>query len=384
MAWLCCFLLVWQADNGFFVPVEPAVRPLLLADDPAALPSWEVGLEFLYWYPRRGYLPPVVTTGPADSAGVPGAPGVATLYGGERIDLRHDRLIGVRGLVGTRLDAAGLWHAELRFFILERDSSNFTLKPQSDVLLARPYVHAATGTPAAEVFAGSTPDGRRLEGSLNAYTRIEVFGQEVNLRRELAAREWLSLEGLVGARFLQMRDRFDVTATSRELPERSTLYGVSDHFQTFNKFYGGQVGLRSTLYWQPWTLQLDGALALGATDENIRAKATRLTQTPNLRDERPLGLFVLPSNAGSFRRTVFDLVAEFNLSLSYQLTDHLRLFVGYTFLGWANPVRSGNQTDALNTDEILGVTSAPARPAITFRDELFWLQGASVGGELRW
>jgi len=384
MAWLCCILLAWQADTGFFVPVAPAVRPLLLADDPETLPSWQMGLEFLYWYPRRGYLPPVATTGPVASGGIPGAPGVVTLYGGERIELRHDRLIGVRGLLGARLDQAGLWHGELRFFILERDSSNFTLKPQSDVLLARPYLQAATGMPAAEIFAGPTPDGRHLEGSLNAYTRIEIFGQEAHLRRELAAWEWFSLEGLAGVRFLQMRDRFDVTATSRELPDRTPLYGVSDHFQTFNKFYGGQVGLRSTLYWQPWTLHMDGALAVGATDENIRTKATRLTQTPHLREERPLGLLVLPSNAGSFRRTVFDLVAELNLSLSYQLTDHLRLFVGYTFLGWANPVRSGQQTDALNTDQILGITSTPARPAITFRDELFWLQGASVGGELRW
>ena len=366
------------------VPARPPVRPPLLADDPCAPPRWELGLDFLSWYPRRGWLPPVVTTSPPTSLGLIGAPGTMILYGNERIDLRHDRLIGTQATLAWHFDSEGFWAAELRAFFLERDSSNYTIKPQSDLLLARPYVNAVDGSPGAEIFAGPTPTGELLEGSINAYTRIEVFGQELNLRYEAWSDETLTLEAIVGSRFLQMRDRFDVTTSSRTMPDRATLYGVSDHFQTFNKFYGGQVGLRSTWHWHSWLVQMGGAMALGATDQSIRTKGQRLTQTPDLRDDRPLGLLVLPSNSGAARRTIFDLIAELNLKLGYQATDHLRFFVGYSVLAWSRPVRSGNQIDSLNTDQITNPLSPPMRPRLTFRDELFWLQGISAGGELRW
>jgi hypothetical protein len=385
MHWLCLYALwAWQAEPGWWVSVEPPVPPLLLRFASDERPRWEAAAEFIYWYPRRGYIPPIVTTGPAESGGRRDAAGVVTLYGDERIDLRHDRLIGIRGQVGVYFDPAGEWLAEVRCFFLERDSSHYAIKPRDDLLLARPYVSAVDGTYQAEIFAGPTPDGMVLEGSLNAYTRLEVFGQEVNLRRELWAGEHVCLTGIIGARFLQLRDRFDVTTSSRELPGRAALRSVSDHFQTFNKFYGGQAGLQSAWQWQPWSLQVRSTLAVGATEEIIRTKAFRLTQTPTFRDLRPLGLWVLPSNSGSFRRLLFDLAGEIDLNLGYQVTSQLRLFVGYTFLGWAKPVRSGQQVDAVNTDQLLVPAAFPARPKITFRDELFWLQGISLGGEVRW
>lgn len=385
MLWLCLFTIwAWQAEPSWWVPVEQPVPPLLLRLASDEQLRWEAAAEFVYWYPRRGYIPAIVTTGPLESGGRREAPGAVTLYGDDRIDLRHDRLIGIRGQIGAYLDPARAWLAEVRCFFLERDSSHYAIKPRSDLLLARPYIDAEDGSHQAEIFAGPSPDGRILEGSLNAYTRLEVFGQEVNLQHDLWTGEQFWLTGIFGARFLQLRDRFDVTTSSRELPERAVLRSVRDHFQTFNKFFGGQAGLQSVWQWQPWSLQVRGTLAVGATEEVIRAKAFRLTQTPTMRDLRPLGLWVLPTNSGSFRRLLFDLAGEIDLNIGYQLTSQLRLFLGYTFLGWANPVRSGQQVDAVNMDQLLVPAAVPARPRMPFRNELFWLQGISLGGELRW
>ena len=59
----------------------------------------------------------------------------------------------------------------------------------------------------------------------------------------LSRNRGLELLALLGGRFLQMRERLDLTGTSKVLPVESTLYGVTDQFNTFDKFYGAQVGL---------------------------------------------------------------------------------------------------------------------------------------------
>ena len=350
---------------------------------------WSSSLEYVYWYPRRQSLPPVLTTSSVASQGILGQPDTHVLYGDGPIELRHDRLIGLRGTFGYRLASDPCYQWEGRAFFLERDSSNYTIKPQSRLLLARPYVRSTDGSPGAEVIAGPLPDGRVLEGGFNAYTRIEVFGQEANLLKELHASEQWQWQGLLGLRFMQMRDRMDLTGTGWLLPLRDTLYSSADHFQTFNKFYGGQIGLRAQ--WQLGQLDVRGALsaALGGTDQEIRTKGTRISQTPTIKDERPFGLYVLPSNSGQFDRWVLDMVTECNLEVGYQFGSHLRLSMGYTFLHWLNPVRSYRQVDAINTNQIL--TGQPGNnapganhPRIPFRDDFVWLQGFNAGVSLTW
>jgi hypothetical protein len=348
-------------------------------------PRIYVGAEYLYWYPRLERVPPLLTTGPVASGGVIGRAGTVILYGDRKIETRHDRLIGVRVSAGWWVDDTHTWAVEGRAFFLERDSSNFTVKPQSALLLARPYINAETGEAAAEIVAGPFPDGSVREGGFNAYSRIEAFGQEANVVRSLWEGVSGRVEGLAGLRFLQMRDRLDLTATAYDLPDRTVLRGVSEHFQTFNKFAGGQAGLRGTLERGRWSLLLNGSVALGGTYENIRTKAVRLTQTPTLYDYRPLGLFVQPSNTGSFTRVTFDAVSEVGVTLGCDVTNWCRLTLGYNVLYWLNPVRSGNQLDVVNTNQILGVPFAgPARPVISFQDDFLWFHGGTAGLEVRW
>lgn len=363
-----------------------AQEPLSLLDTSVqSNDRWYLDGEFLWWYLRKERVPPLLTTGPATSQGVLGQPGTVILYGDEKIQSRHDRFIGLRAALGWWLDEEKTWAFELRAFFLERDSTNFTIKPSTQ-FLARPYIDASTGQQASEIISGPLPGGGALLGSFNAYSRIELFGQEANTVARLWEMENVRVEGVFGGRFMQLRHRLDITSSGQLQPDLAVQYGVRDHIQTFNKFFGGQTGLRSEMTWGAFFIRLGGYVALGGTAEEIRTKATRLTHTPTFREEQPLGLYVLKTNSGRYNRVVFDAVSEAQLTLGCQVTDHVRLTAGYTFLHWLNPVRSGgDQIDAINPRQIMGgPQTGPARPVMPFKDDFFWAQGASIGVEVTW
>ena len=69
-------------------------------------------------------------------------------------------------------------------------------------------------------------------------------------------------------------------------------------------------------------------------------------------------------------------VANAGLNVGCRLTDHVRLYAGYTFLLWDSPMRSGDQIDL--------VINGSSRPAIPFKEDLFWAQGLNAGFEVTW
>ena len=143
--------------------------------------------------------------------------------------------------------------------------------------------------------------------------------------------------------------------------------------------------MRAEADWGRWSVRLRSEAALGGDDQQIRAFGERIYQTPLVRLTRPFGLAVLPSNTGVFHRIVLDAIYETDLNVGYQLTEHWQIFVGYTFFGWQNPIRAGDQIDGVvNPTQINGPLVGPARPAIPFKEEFFWAQGVNFGLELRY
>jgi hypothetical protein len=86
-------------------------------------------------------------------------------------------------------------------------------------------------------------------------------------------------------------------------------------------------------------------------------------------------------------RDTFTVVPELGLNIGYQLTNHIRAFVGYNFLYWSSVVRPGDQIDPrVNTNLIPPPisTAGPAVPAFAFHGSDFWAQGITLGVEFRW
>jgi hypothetical protein len=359
-------------------PDEPLPTPADGAACPPGPACWSVSAEYLLWFLREGHMPPLLTTGPVFSGGRLGERGTQVLYGDERLKTRHDdRFFGTRVALDW-LNASGTLGVEGRAFFLERDSTYFKAVSDGSTLLARPYTDAATGLPASQIIAGPTPLGWR-DGAFVGYSRIELFGEEANAVIPLGQGGMLSCDLLAGSRFLQMRDRLDLTATSHLLPARTTLFGLYDYLDAHNAFYGAQVGLRGCASWGNWFLQLRGTVALGGDDQEVKADGNRTFQTPLVRVVTPDGLSVQPSNAGDHHRGAVDMVSEVGVNLGYRLGRHVTLFGGYTFLYWNNPLRAGDQVDPLVSRNQDG-----AHPEIPFKSDPFWAQGANVGLQFCW
>lgn len=358
---------------------SPEDGPLLVGGEgvaaDAAGPRCLVSVDYVLWWLREGRLPATLTTSSPASRGLLDKSDTQVLYGDDRLETRHgDRFNGLRVALGYWFDDARTVGVEGNAFFLERDSTYFKATSDGNYLLARVYENA-DGSPASSIIAGQAPTGLR-NGGFVGYSRIELFGEEANLVAPLLAGDTFRLEGLVGARFLQMRDRTDLTASGRSLPQTTTLFGLEDHYRVENAYYGGQVGLRGELTRGRWFVNLRGEVGLGANVAQVRAFGLSLYQTPQERLVTPTGLTVQASNTGTFDRTPVNMVSEVGLNVGYRVTDGIRLYCGYTFLLWDSPMRSGDQVDL--------VVNGSSRPTIPFKEDLFWAQGLNGGVEFTW
>jgi hypothetical protein len=167
-----------------------------------------------------------------------------------------------------------------------------------------------------------------------------------------------------------------------------TRHTLTDSFRTNNQFYGGQLG--TVIEWRMgrWSVDLRGKVALGATRESARISGSEVDTNLGTGQQVQFasGLLALPTNSGHFSRDAFTVVPEAGLNVGYQVTDHMRLFVGYTLLYWSRVARPGQQIDTtLNTTQLSGgQLVGPARPAFAFHGTDFWAQGVNFGLELRY
>jgi hypothetical protein len=336
-----------------------------------------LSVDYLNWWLREGRLPVALTTSSQASQGLLGKPDTQVLYGNQRLPTRHgDQFGGPRATLTGWFDSEHSFGFEMSAFFLERDSTHYRIDSDGSLLLARPYFNP-DGSSASSVVAGQAPTGLR-NGSFVGYSRIELFGEEANLTTELWSTEGFRLDLLGGARFLQMRDRSDFTATGHSLPDQATLFGSEDHYRIANAYYGGQLGLRGEFSCGRWSLTTQGEIGIGGNVEKIREYGFSVFHTPNARAVTPVGLTVQANNTGAFERTALNMVASANLNLRYRVSDHVSIFGGYTFLLWNGVLRSGDQVNTV-------VNPNPTAPSsVPFRTDLFWAQGINAGLTLSW
>ncbi len=355
------------------------------ADEPVTVDRLHLRADYLYWYLRRLRVPPLLTAGPVGSSGILGEQGVTDLRGGDRLESRHDRYVGLRTSADWWFDDERTFAVQTDVFFLERDSTHFTVHPGDVSTLAIPFFGVRAQQNLSYVVSGFNPQFGDLTGGTTIYSRMELFGQEANVLWNLARAPNFEWNVLAGGRFLQLRERLDLTSSSRVLPEQSTLIGLEDHFQTFDKFYGAQLGTVGTWKRGRWSVEGKAAVALGADEQTIRNKGTRIFQTPQQRQVQDFGLFVQPSNSGEFDRTSFDVVTELRLNVGFDVTRHIRLQGGYTLLTWDGPVRAGDQVVGINQSQTRPQgLQGPLAPLPQFREDFFWAHGTNVGLELRW
>jgi hypothetical protein len=356
-----------------------------------------VSAEYLLWWLKNGPVPPLVTASPPSSAGILGQPGTVTLFG-PGSDLTGSPLSGGRFTAGAWLDDCQTVGVEGSYFFLGTGTRNFTAAgtgaPGSPVL-ARPFFNALTGREDSELVAAPGV----LAGSVGVASSSRLQGAEANALCNLCCGCdcgcGYRVDALAGFRYLDLKESISISENLTVLPTVPLLGGtnflVSDRFDTRNQFYGGQVGVQGQV-WSGWLFATAAAkVALGDTHQSVDVSGfTRIAPPGAAATTLPGGLLALSSNSGHFTRDRFSVVPEGRLGFGVQVTDYLRVSIGYTFLYWSNVARPGDQIDRVVNPAalpILGGTApavGPARPAFTFKDTDFWAQGLSVGLEFRY
>jgi hypothetical protein len=378
----------------------PSACPASFCDASCGGPSDRVwaDAEYLLWWVRGSALPPLVSTSPAgtpiDQAGVLGTPVAAVLFGDSHVN--NDARSGARFAVGGWFDDCHTCGAEAYFFVLEGKAARFAAASNGSPILARPFIDATTGQPAAEriAFPGD------VAGAIAASDATDpLIGAGVLFRERLPCHPCCgcgSLDLLAGYRYLRFADRLGVDENLTSVNPSSptfiapgTQIAVSDRFGTKDEFNGFDVGFEAGLRRGPWTVSLLGKIAVGYTHQAVDIGGiTTVTVPGGAPAVSAGGLLALPTNSGHFSRDEVSVVPEFGLKAAYQATPRLRLTLGYTYLFWENVVRAGDQVDLLVNPNLIppavSPVTGPLRPAFSFQRTNLWAQGLSLGAEFRY
>ncbi|MBV9122494.1 MAG: BBP7 family outer membrane beta-barrel protein [Planctomycetes bacterium] len=371
--------------------------------------------EYLLWWMKGASLPPLVTTSPAGTAraqaGVLTTAGTQVLFGGSPVN--DGVRSGGRFTAGYWFDADHTLGVEGSFLILETEGTSFAagsdgtafvtgtglsrgvsgaISPAAStggLILARPFFNVLTGNPDAELVAYPGV----LAGTVRATaSSTGLLGAEALVDYNLCCSPCYRLDAVGGYRFLRLSDTLEVsenltsTATGNPSVPAGTTLVLGDHFHTRNDFHGGEIGLKGEFRRGPWVVGLLSKVAIGANVEALDIGGSTTITTPGgTPTTNPGGLLALQSNIGHFTKTRTMVIPEFGAKVSYQVTPHLRVFAGYTFLYWGHVLRAGNQVDLSVNPNLLPPVATPVtgalRPSPNLSNTNVWVQGIDLGME---
>lgn len=383
---------------GEFVSDDHLMDGHLIWDPEGAASEWLwFRGEYLMWWINQSRAPALVTTSPAgtprEQAGILGLPTTTVLVDGAHLS-SNDPFSGGRFTIGGWLTDNQTIGLEATYFFLGQRTTRFS-ETSSGAPLVRPFFEvsplaAPTNTEAGELVAFPG----LLSGTVSGSFDTQFWGAELNTRIPLWCGCCYRVDFLAGGRYLDLRENLRINETllvTEPGPTNGTMIFVADHFGTINQFYGGQIGLEGELRWRRWSIDGLAKIALGNVHEVVNIDGLTEFVLPGGAASSQLGgLLTAPSNIGHFTHNRFTAVPEAGFKVGYQITEHMRAHVGYTFLYLSNAVRPGEQVDRVVNSSQLPTVMGPGtlvglpRPTVLFRETDFWAQGLDFGLEFRY
>jgi hypothetical protein len=345
--------------------------------------------SYIHWWVRGDSPPPLVTTGANDSLGALGEPGTTVLLGNDSVASKE--FSGILATVGIWLDCDKACALEFGGFWLGNSSRQYRFASDAN---GNPILAQPVQIPEERALVVSFPDF--FAGSISVNSVMDFYGAEMNLVRNLYRVEGCSIDYLIGARYLYLRDELtmhqDVTLLANGIiPFLGVEQGAGsnfmfdDSFRSVNRFYGGQIGTRFNYTYCKWDVGATLKLAMGVTTHVVDIDgATTLNATTTA----PGGTIAQPSNMGRHSSSQFSVVPEVNASVGYQVFPAVRLMVGYNFLYWGRVLRAANQIDR-QIDFAQSPTSgalpvAATSPQFPNSRSDFWAHGINLGIEIKY
>jgi hypothetical protein len=376
-----------EGNNSF--TAEPV--PVNLPPAPTTLlnPRFYLTGEYLLWWTKGENTPVLLSTSSPGDLGILGSPTTRVLFGGGAINAQARS--GARFTAGWWLNDEHTLALEAGVFFLGTQTTNFSASSGQFPVLTRPFFNVNSGQP----FSDMVTYPGVATGSAIIHAPSTLWGFDTNLRSQLFSGCNWEINGLAGFRYLYLGESLNFTENiqgelTAPAPFTNEKILVSDRFATFNQFYGGQVGLDGRWQLGRWTLGGFTKLGLGSTVQTLDISGLQHFVAPSgTASAYQGGLLALPgANIGRSAHSAFSFVPEVGVNVGYQITPHLRGFVGYNLLYWTNVLRPGDQIDTqLNVSKIPNFpTGSPASsvnlPAVPFRESSFWAQGVLGGLEL--
>lgn len=364
-----------------------------------------VSFEYLGWWQDGMNLPPLVSTSSDPNvaraqAGVLGNPTTNILFGNR--DALDDRFDGGRLRFGVWLDRCHTWGLGAELFQIGSESETFVNTSTGNPILARPFFNTLTGLEDSELVAFPNV----VSGTVGVQATSELEGAGLHIRYLRCCDEgcssWLfcgcaehycsRTEAMFGWRHLDLTESVQIT---EELVSTDTAnpgsFDILDRFDTRNQFDGVDVGWMYRRTRGFWTFDSLLRLAIGNTRQTVTINGQTTINDPSntpVVQTLPGGLLTQTSNIGTYKQDEFTVVPEFNANVGYQLTDHFRATLGYTFIYWSNVVRPGEHISRDLNPNLLPPPADPLvgaqRPGFEFDTTDYWVQGISFGGEYRW
>jgi hypothetical protein len=370
-------------------------------------PRLYVEADYTLWFvPRQPVPGPLLTSGPPAGNGVLGAVGTVVRAG--------DRNLGYGVFSGFNIHVGGFhsqdrrWGWEIGGFMTELKTNETTVSSDAtgQPLIARPFTNAQTGLPTTLLVSFPT----YASGSATVLATARAYGAEasglLNLFRTNP--DTCSPTGcvwdanlLAGFRYLSVEEELSVNSTTNVLAGNTVPFdgksyngpvtiGVTDSFRTANRFYGGQLGLKSSVLCGRWLLASTVKCAIGNMHQEVTVDGFSSLANPTTLSGVSGGLYANSTNIGRYSNDEFVYIPEVNANLGYAWTSWLSTHVGYNFLYINRVARPGDQfTTTVNpavvpTSFSYGLGAPVATPNPVLSQSEYWLQGVSFGLTVRY
>jgi hypothetical protein len=355
---------------------------------------WWASAEYLAWWTRKDTVPVLLTTSSPQFFGIPGRGDTTTVLAGDFGNTFHS---GGRFAVGRWFGDEQIRGVEGRLFFLGRSDATYSTTSAEFPVLARPFVNV--NTPAGMFSQVISLPGLAVGGA-SVNSQSSLWGAEANYRRFLFGGPCARVDAIVGYRYLDLKEQLSINESfvrtgSPGIGAPAAGGLVTDVFRTENVFNGGQIGLAGEIHRGRWSLDGRATVAFGNLYQTADINGGQTIILPNGTVTRYAGglLALQGANIGSYNQSKFSVMPEVGVNVGYQLTSHLRLFVGYNFLYIGNALRPGGTIDT-NIDAAripnfpLPGNPAPLaglpRPAPQFHLSDYYAQGISFGIQFNW
>lgn len=350
--------------------------------------------DILVWQPTGDRMRPLLTTGPAGtpiaSAGVLGAPGTAALIGNS--SLSDDFRAGSRLNVGGWFNTAQTIGVQVGSIGLGERTTTLAFSSPGNTILARPFTDATTGAAASQLVAYPTA----VAGSMVVSERNRFGAFDAALRGNMCCTANWRLDALLGYRYIRLEDNLIVDESLIAGPAAPVIlaipagasFRVADLVNATNTFNGVQVGVAGEYRFNDrWSVSGSGKASFGWVNQVVDIAGLTTTTVPGGPTiSNGGGFLALATNTGRHAESTATVIPEVNLNIGYQVTRHVRLRVGYSFLYVPSVVRPGTAIDTTINPGLLPPAvgpAIPARPAYSGDHTDYFLHGASGGVEIR-